>query len=320
MDSKTFERNVTLGFKLLAGHYQGAITKDAIADLPRKSERRIPWGTLEFETAVNEVGVELGATDVFRYWRSWNLSLIEATSDAVAINFVLLVAHDWLRKGRPRRGSGQHDAFVKNAVTLLDRSIFEYVSGLWGGSGDSRIASNMEAAKSSPANWPAVTEERWQALLEEVIDRGELRGQAYTGKLDPRVVLLHYYRQVVLLRQGPNSPKNRVHADHIIPRKLFESEGDTQVRQNMNHITNIALLPADENVEKSGKRLVEIQSPWIMDQVAKFSDIHVTDFVAYSNTANSAALRAHRGPILKADLTQRRAALVADPLAPHKKQ
>jgi hypothetical protein len=232
-----FERRITLGFKLLAGWYAGAIDKNTIADLDDKAKARgtaVPWGSNEFEELVGSAIQKAANQECFRLWADWGMNLADQTSDAAALNFALLTTSDWVRKSRPGSG-GLYKAFQRNARVLLDRTVFEYITGQWGGAGDSRIRKNLEALKRAPANmvFEAVPESEWIGLLSQVVDDGRLRGASYATRLDERVVLLLLYRNVLRrlsLDRPPAGGPAGFEVDHIIPQEAFKSEPSDELR------------------------------------------------------------------------------------------
>src|SRR4029079_16589598 len=187
-DTKRFERRITLGFQMMTGWDRDQIAKDFIETLPTAIPG-IPWGTGEFEDGVNSAMKAALGQEHFEFWNKWRFSLVDLTSDALVLNFVLLTAIDWYRKDRPPAG-GLLKAFQRNARTLLDRSVYEYCSGLWRGSSDSRIAANIAALRSSPSEAvepvPAVD---WARLVDEAIENGSMGGFRFLSRLDGRVKL-----------------------------------------------------------------------------------------------------------------------------------
>ena len=60
---------------------------------------------------------------------------------------------------------------------------------------------------------------------------------------------------------------------------------------------NLGLLPKDENISKSSKKLTEITNDWLIDQIKKYEFIDVSDFRKYSNLNNIDELKKLRGDI-----------------------
>ena len=132
-DTRRFERRITLGFQILAGWYSGKIAKDHVESLPRVVPS-IDWASTALEDLLNGAMRAATGQEQFQYWDSWTFSIIDLMSDAVALNFLLSMALDWERKGRPNTDGADLRTYRRNARTLLDRLIYEYSVGLWRGS------------------------------------------------------------------------------------------------------------------------------------------------------------------------------------------
>lgn len=159
------------------------------------------------------------------------------------------------------------------------------------------------------ANAEAVSPDRWEQLINSVLDQGRINDQPYTGRVDARIVTLLCYRNVILNRLGPGNPTVAIHVDHIVPRTQFETETNDAVKANMHHIANLALLPQKENQQKSGRLLDQITDRYLRDSIAKYEDVPIEDFPRFATSASSVDLRELRGAILRSDFTERRVAM-----------
>ena len=63
--------------------------------------------------------------------------------------------------------------------------------------------------------------------------------------------------------------------------KKYHLQGSIQ-----NNLLNLGLLPKDENVAKSNKKLIMIDSQWLKDQIVKYEFIAESKFGDYSNVNN----------------------------------
>lgn len=302
-----FERRVTLGFQLMAGYYLNKIARVVFDELGKKND--IPWGECELEDDLTAAGQHLATHPHFKFWRSWSTPLLSAMSAAVALNFILVMTKDWVRKDRPTTGVGKFAQFQKNGIILLDRSIFEYVTGRWSGSGDSKIAQNLSDLSNAPDVFTPVPAESWTRLIEDVVDKGMIENSDYTSKLDSRVKLLLHYYYVLRPVQRPEA-QYTVDVDHIIPQALFTDALDEELRRNRHHITNLSYLPFDDNRSKGAQRLDQITDEWLEQQIEKYAEIPGPQFADFSGPHASAALKALRGPLLKAVLINKRQALI----------
>jgi hypothetical protein len=308
-----FQRKVTLSFQLMSGYYSGKIAKNDISELPRK-QATLSWGSLQLETDVNTMAAHLAAPgrDFFQFWQSWNLPVIDALSDAVGLAFILVLVSDWKRKGRPGPGAGaRFNAFFKNAVTLFDTLVFEYVTGRWAGSSDSRIARSIAAIDTAPDVFEPVSLDSWSSLVNGVIDDGLIEGKAYTGRMDARIRLLLHYYNAIRHKMGPGGSV-AIHVDHIIPQTAFETAHGA-VKNNRHSIANLALLPPEVNQYKSDKWLAEVSSGFMGQQLSALIDVPLEDFGQYTTVASSEQLKTYRGNILREYLVGKRQELVDEP-------
>jgi len=308
--TRAFERRVTLGFKILAGWYTGVINKDAIDQLPAAGANLtppLPWGSLQMEQVMVEAMTRAFEQPMLRVWHDWRLSLADNLGDAVALNFLLILTRDYVRKGRPSAGADLL-RYRKNARTELDRLVFEYVTGVWRGSGDSRIASNLKRLGTADPLLAPVPSAEWKLLVEGVVDRGEIRGLPYTTGVDRRITLLLLYRNVVcgLKRIKPGVVNDEsIHIDHIVPQELFSLASAEQATYQ-NHIVNLSPLPGRLNLLKRNRTLVEIDDAPMQAEVAAYELIPEEAVSSVSTLYGLETLAEVRGDRLKADLTTHR--------------
>lgn len=305
MDAKALEKKITLGFKLMSGYYLGRISKNDLARLAL--EDGIGWGGREIDETINGMGRLLHDNTVFKFWDSWRVPLIEATSDAVALNFLLVMSADWKRKGKPRNpSSSAYRSFQRNAVILLDRCIYEYLTRQWRGSGDSRIAANLAATQASPEVFVPIPQEEWNKLIDDAIDHGVIHGVPYLDGVDKNSKLLLLYHYVLSETDGPTGPDIAVDVDHIIPRATLLSVARPEIRRLENHLSNLCLLPSKPNITKSDNRLDQIRDGWLKRQIEKYAGLSEQDFARFSSPDSIMELRAIRGNDIKASFKERR--------------
>ncbi len=287
-----FEKKLTLGFKFLAGLYEKGVKKENIDMLSKN--KNINWD-IDIETLISDINLFskiILSFDYFKYLKSWQGSIINLLSDAIALNFLLITYEDWKRKGKPVGNDKTAKLFQKNGYILFDKLIFEYISKQWRGSSDSKIAQNLKSFTSETDLYSEIPETRWKTLLTEVINSNTIENQKINqGLMTP--ILYHFYctRKI----QGPNTDEV-IEVDHIIPQSLFISSSIVD-KDVQNNLFNLALLPKRENISKGNRRLVEISNQWLKDQIKKYAFIEERDYEKFSNLANLDKLKSQRGPL-----------------------
>lgn len=300
-DSKktAFEQRTQLGFQLYAGHYLGRIMKDDLGDL---GSAKVPWDSLELDHII-EKSLAAASSVPLSLWESWSksgFSLLSAMSAAVAMDFILLLARDWIRKERPSKGADAK-AVRRNAATILDRLVFEYLDGQWGHAGDSRLARDLQNLEGSPKVMVPVSTESWNGLLTKALGGEPPFNLSPTkGKTAPtkpvRLLLLYF----CMLRglDAPTIMDKGYAVDHIIPEAAFEaSPVGSQYR---NRITNLALVPGAFNAKKSDRALNDLPAdhrPWLVSKIAAYEQIPESDFDKYSDPSGAEALHEFRSEV-----------------------
>lgn len=280
-----FEKKLTIGFKLFAGLYQNGITKESIDDLGKN--QTINWDT-EAETVLQDFKSMfniINGIPYFNFLKSWRATIMDLTSDAVAINFALIMLKDWRRKNKPTGSSVQTEKFQKNCFILWDRSIYEYICLQWRGSSDSKIANNIKKLDEDiDANgiFEPVPSENWKKILEEIFESFTINGNSITQQL-MKPLLYHMYCMRGI--SGPDT-KYDIEVDHIIPQTVFEKTTFQNKKVIKDSLFNLGLLPKNENISKSNELLKNIDDSWLISEVEKYEFIQKADFEKYSNVNN----------------------------------
>ena len=282
-DSKTdFEKELTMGFKILSSILVGGVKKEDIEVMSKVPN--VNWST-DIESLIYDFQNMLkliASFDYFKYFRSWNTSMMELTSDAVALDFIAIVYKDWCRKGKPV-GDSKAKQFQKNCFILWDRLIYEYINKQWRGSSDSKIANNISLLVNEPDLFEAVPEHKWKSILEDQIFATSTIETIDISMAMMKPLLYHMY--CLKSMQGPDTSYG-LEVDHIIPQTLFNESSIARKEVVQDNLLNLGLLPKDENIAKSNKKLILIDSQWLKDQVTKYEFIDESNFLEYSNVNN----------------------------------
>lgn len=277
-DPKEFAKEITYGFKLLSGIWCRGIKKEDIEKLSKN--KAINW-ELDYENIVSELSTMLKLalqSSYFSFFNTWQTTIMELTSDTIALNYLILLYMDWVRKGKPIGSDVKAKQHQKNAFILWDKLIYEYVSLYWRGSSDSKVATNINTLDTEPEVFTPIPEEKWLILLEEIRDNYTINAQPVSQKT---VIPILYHFYCISGIQGPGD-LYPIEADHIIPQALFKNRPG-QVASHVDSLYNFGLLPKNENVSKSNKRLVEIQNEWLKSQIQKYEFVEEVDYIKYSD-------------------------------------
>lgn len=277
-----FEKKLTLGFKILSGVYERGVKKDDIEKLG--TDKNIDWET-DAEQVINELNTVIKLIEdssYFHFLKSWKTSIMELTSDAIAINFLLIAYFDWIRKGKPIGSNKQTKLFQKNCFITWDKLIYEYVSLVWRGSSDSTIAGNIAAINSKHDLFEHVKKEDWLKMLKEILDSSKIKGKDVSVTL-MKPILYHMY---CLKEISPPDSKYPIEVDHIIPQAIFNGSSIDRNNIVQDNLFNLGLLPKNNNISKSDKRLVEITNSWLKTQISQYEFVDEKDYQKYSNINN----------------------------------
>lgn len=304
--SSDSSKEITLGFKFLSGMYEDGVKKEDIDKLGL--DKKILWDS-EYEEVISNINVVsklILSTDYFKYLKSWKFSIINNLSDAIALNFLLIMFKDWERKGKPigiEKGTKQ---FQKNSFILFDNLIYEYITKQWRGSSDSKIAKNLNKINQEDELFIPLAKEKWIALLNEILSANSIESEPIT-QIVVQPILYHFY--AISKIQGPDSNYN-IEIDHIIPQSVFKASAMQDNQTVMHNLFNLGLLPKDENIGKSNKRLVEVMNQWLKDQITKYEFIDEKDFRKYSDLNNFEEFKKFRSEIILKAFDEKRDAIL----------
>jgi len=292
-----FERRVRIGFKIMSGYYLGGISKN---DFEMLAKEDISWGSTELEQKINNMETKLTGHSLLKFWEDWADPLVRMTSEAVSINYVLCTLKYWESLGTPTAsGSAKLQKFQNKGAVLFDRMIYEYVTRLWSGSGDTRIASNLTNIGDESSMFKPVSSSDWEKLLTDLIEDGQIEGQNQLNNKNPtsrvKLLLRYYY---VLTQQRPTNP-NEMSIDHIIPSKEFKSSVEKDLQRYEHHIGNLAELPSRDNSTKGDKSLDDINDPWLKSQISQYTGISKDEFDKYCDITDVKQLIEIRSERLK---------------------
>lgn len=288
-----FVKELTCGFKIVAGIFEGGVKKEDIEKLSKTNT--LNWNT-DFDGLVYDLKSMfklLSSFDYFKYFKSWRSTIFELTSEAVAINFFVIAYKDWERKGKPVGSDQKAKQFQKNCFILWDKLIYEYIYKQWRGAADGKTAGNISNLATDPDAFIPVEENKWLTVLNEIFDHSSIDSLNISqAMMAPLLYHMYCMRKI----QAPDT-SYEIEIDHIIPQASFGTSSIDNRDVLQHNVLNLGLLPKDENASKNNKRLIMIESQWLKDQITRYEFIPEDRFQEFSNVSNYKALFECRKPI-----------------------
>ena len=189
-----FVKELTCGFKIVAGIYEGGVKKESIEKLSKSTA--LNWNK-DFDQLIYDLKNMfklLTSYDYFRYFQSWRATIFELTSEAVAIDFFVIAYKDWERKGKPIGSDIKARQFQKNCFILWDKLIYEYIYKQWRGAADQKTAYNISNLSNEPDVFESVSQENWQRVLKEIFEESTIDSLAISQTL---MTPLLYHKDLV---------------------------------------------------------------------------------------------------------------------------
>lgn len=296
MKTKELEKKMTSGFKLMSGRYLGSITKDEMDKMPEKIDN---WSTNDFEKEIIDVCKSILGDEPFFLLDSYHFSMCDYIGFTTGLNYLLLMIKKWEELDKPAiKTSAKYRTFISNARVLFDRLIYEYVTGVWKGSSDTRMSRNLNDEYVNV--FKRVPDNDWDNLIQSVYYKNTINGQRPT-KVALKALLIYF----TMLRKKDISASlsEPPEVDHIIPQSRFV--GDFVDDPFKDSLFNYALLPKKLNNEKSGNKpnsLGDIRKK----KICELEDISVEEFDDIDSVASKDKLVKIREKIVSEIMTYRK--------------
>lgn len=288
--NKFFEQKMTAGFKLLSGRYLNSLTKNDIDNLPEAIDKESGWAHIKLQTEIETVcNLLLKDTGFSKFSRS-KMSLWDLLSNTIAMNFLFMVIKKWESLDKPRsKGNGTRQ-LISYARALLDRMFYEYSTGGWMGSSDSKLTRNLENTASIQA-FEKIPDESWDTLIDSLYYNNTINSQNVSKKI--RTALLYYFTTV----RSDLDLGERYEVDHIIPKG--RTVGSNPKADSLDSMINLALIPKDLNEKKKDKNISSLD-PDSAKRICDFEDLDqngITDIIANADFAALENMRVGKGLI-----------------------
>ena len=284
-DPKTKEANftkkLTLGFKLISAKYAGGISSTSVKELENEKKFNINWD-VDIEKLISDFNIVMELLydcEYFKYMMSWKQSIMSLMGNAVALEFATLLYRNWEELGKPTKGQSKVKELQKNAIILCDRLMYEYSCRIWSGSGDSRLARDLEAKD----RFKIVRVDEWNGVIDDFADGKN----ATTCK----GIIYHYYCLKKMHPPLEGSGNNvQYEIDHIYAQAQFNTV-TTIDKTLMESLGNKALLPKVDNISKGEKAINQLRGEaWLYDMVKTYTGIKEKDVDKYSDIVNIESL------------------------------
>ena len=281
---------IAMGFKLVSSCFVGGMSKLSLDKLEEKSNI-LEWqdNLSSFIDSMSRMIEAIYKNTYFNVLPDWNCSIYELLGAGATME---LIAGAWIRWK-----NGVYDKaytskeflnFVNAFKNHFDRLILEKIKGLYKGSGDSKMAFNLQNL--SERITPITKEEHasWDSIVSETIE-GTLNGKVF--KHDAMKPLLYYEK--IINNTLPYQQSDRTFdIDHIYPKFLFESSNGILDSFYENALCNLALLPSDVNKKKQKKTLNDSSfDDNTKNSISKYEGISTDNFDCFSKAENYIQLK-----------------------------
>ena len=292
---------ISLGFKLASAEAANGISAKHI----EKMELCADWENMieALIDDVNKISEILLEVNFYHDLNAWKKSIFDLFGNAITLEFITILRKVWISLDKPTVDGTARRTFIHNSLRLLDRLFYEYSNSQWRGSGDSKMAHDIE---NIPDRIKQIPSEDWDILINNVC-----KANTNYKRLEP---ILYYF--AVLQQKRPDSLSQITYdVDHIVPQSLLEAQS-TEINgislvSLKDTLGNLALLPHKSNTKKNDKVLNEIDSDLKMD-VAKYADIQIEDFEKYSDMTHLPELCEQRKEIFSDIVQNKRVSLFAN--------
>lgn len=286
--SKTDEvsiEQISLGFKLLSSYFADGMSAKSVSNLENKN---INWDADidEFVDDVNNLCKVLLAHPFFALCQAWKKPIGKMLGNAIVLEFITICLKNWKEHEKPMVSSSHLKAVQRDAIILFDRLVFEYSTKAWRGSGDSKMASDIQ-------NWKErikpIDSASWKAFICEA-SKGVYNSQPV--KKEQLAPVLYYYYFLKQMAPG-NDFTVQFDIDHIIPQEKFKLNQMVDINLK-DSLINLCILPKKDNISKSSKALNEIKDIWLQNQVSSYTGIALERFDKYSDITHIKELQEER--------------------------
>ena len=206
---------ITLGFKLISSVFERGMSGKHVNNLEKNTN--INWETsIDYLIEdIDKICEILMKDSFFEFFQSWKKPLAKLMGNAIVLEFITIVLEDWKNLGKPTVSSNAYNRFKQHARILFDRLVYEYSTKMWRGSGDSKMAADIN-------NWTErikpVSQDTWLEFISAACD-GKYKGENVTQQILTPVL---YYYYILTNRSPINALNTQFEVDHLYPQEKFK--------------------------------------------------------------------------------------------------
>ena len=294
---------IALGFKLVSAEIANGISAKHI----EKMEHCPDWESAvqSLIENVNRIAEILLEVNFYHDLIAWGKSLWDLLGSAPTLEFLTILNRHWQALGTPVVDGTKRKTFIHNSLILLDRLFYEYSGNQWRGSGDSKMARDVENISE---RFEPIPTQNWEKFVDEAC---KPTNSANYRRLE---AVLYYF--TTLQQKRPALVQGTYDVDHIVPQTLLDAANETEVGgvkliALKNSLGNLALLPHKSNIKKNDKQLSNIEDD-LKPEVSRYSDVALEDFGKYSDITNLPELCEQRKAVFLAVVREKRTSLFAN--------
>ena len=262
---------IALGFKLASAEASKGISSKHV----EKMEQCQNWESMiQFLIQdINKISEILLDVNFYHSLNKWKKSIYDLMGNAITLEFITILRKNWIELEKPTVDSVKRKTFIHNSLILLDKLLYEYSNNQWKGSGDNKMAHDIENISERLTQTP---NEDWKTLV-----LNACKSNTNYKRLEP----ILYYFAVLQQKQPDSIAQISYDVDHIIPQDLLDSQSSQDLISLKDTLGNLAILPHKSNIKKKDKFLRDIEQD-LKEEVSRYSDIKIDDFEMYSDIVN----------------------------------
>lgn len=268
---------ISIGFRLVSAWFMKGVSKVQINAIEENKEIKWPESLDRFVDDFNRMCWVLLNDDFFKSLALWNAPMMKLVGASATFDFCAIMFRHWHELDNPYSHSAKLFEFYRHARALFDNIVFEYATGFWKGSGDSKMAKHLREPNK---RFEPLDNATWNSFLNEICTNGTYNGQSIArANIEPLI----YYQMVLRKMHYPFDTHYEI--DHILPQSRLKNNQSVP-EWFMDSVINLSLLPQRDNNEKNDRLLVDLKNTCLSHVVASFTGIDIEDFEKYSNTTN----------------------------------